>query len=76
MEVFLWQMAVVVMLVANGVVWTLAVVYYRKVRAIRSVRTQCERKGNDMSDSELDRVMKRNVLLVIENDHLRDNSIA
>ena len=37
----------------------------------RIVLTQCETKETNMGDSELDRVMKRNVLLVIENDHLK-----
>lgn len=46
MEVFLWQMALVVTLVANGVVFTLAVVYYREYRAIRK-RTDAMRKERE-----------------------------
>lgn len=51
MEVFLWQMALVVMLVANGVVWTLAVVYYRKYRAIRK-RTDAMRKERERHERQ------------------------
>lgn len=46
MEVFLYQLAVVFMLVVNTVVATLTVVYYRQYRSIRK-RTDAMRKERE-----------------------------
>ena len=46
MEVFLWQMAFVAMLVVNGVVWTMVIVYYRESWVIQK-RVDAMRKETE-----------------------------